>query len=77
MTVRCDFTDMLSDQCAHCLGHLTRPAADVVETVGQSFPSRYPGRCAGCDGHIAEGDLIARAADRSGYVHADQRECAR
>lgn len=77
MIARCALTDLLVDSCAHCLGHDQPPAREAVETVGQPFPARSPGQCAGCEGRIVEGDRIARAADRPGYVHADQRECTR
>lgn len=77
MTERCDLTDLLVDQCA-CRAHRSgAPVVEPVETVGQPFAAQYHGLCGSCDGRIAEGDMIVRAADRSvGYVHADQRECA-
>lgn len=76
MTVICDLSDLPVDQCA-CRLHAPKAVPLGVETVGQPFPAHYPGECARCGSPIVEGDQIARAADRSGYVHADERECTR
>jgi hypothetical protein len=63
--------------CA-CPQHRGEPAPVLpeVETVGQPFEARHPGRCARCEGQIVEGDRIARAADPdAGYVHVEAGRC--
>ncbi len=57
MTSRCDLTDLLVDQCAHCLAHLEQPTADV--TITGRVTAQYHGRCALDARHpIEPGDLI-------------------
>ncbi|MEA5366061.1 hypothetical protein VA596_41495 [Amycolatopsis sp., V23-08] len=69
---RCERTELLVDQCAHCLGHQD-PAADAlaagsprhyavdIETPRTTI-ARYPGRCAFCGEQIDPGDLITAVA---------------
>lgn len=74
---RCELWDLPVEACA-CPTHRgePKPARAEVAVVGQPFAARFPGQCVACEGRIAEGDRIVRAADNGGYVHADQRECA-
>lgn len=60
---RCDLTDLLTDQCAHCRGHDLTAASDVP-AVHHTIAAQYPGRCAADPDHsIDEGDLIGRTDD--------------
>ena len=60
MGKRCDLTDLLADQCAHCLGHDTRPG--LVVRTGPLVVSRYRGTCAHCGDEYAAGEPIAGTA---------------
>lgn len=73
---RCDLSDLPVEMCA-CPQHRGEPSPVLpeIETVGQPFEARYPGQCVRCEGRITEGDLIARAADATGYVHAEPGRC--
>lgn len=63
-TQRCDLTDLLVDQCAHCKKQLSveeevaaersQRAADVTGWI----EAQYPGACCRCGERIAIGDLI-------------------
>jgi hypothetical protein len=53
---RCDFTDMLVDQCAHCTGR-TGDAAPSLAIV-RTWVARYASRCAWCAGAILPGSLM-------------------
>lgn len=62
MSVRCDLTDLLVDQCAHCLGHR---AADEIDydtvRVSTEISARFDGRCALDARHpIEQGDRIGQ-----------------
>ena len=61
MTDRCDLTDLLVDQCAHCLGHGAAPG--LAERTGPQITARYYGSCAHCGDGYAPGDRIAGTAD--------------
>lgn len=61
---RCEITDLLEDQCAHCLGH---QGDDGTRELGPWFTAVYPGRCGDCDEPIHAGDCI-RADGHSGYL---------
>ncbi|HEY9474349.1 MAG TPA: hypothetical protein VIS06_10920 [Mycobacteriales bacterium] len=53
---RCDWTDLLVDQCAHCRPDPPQPAADVVEATAQA---QFNSRCPVCENWIWPGDPIA------------------
>ena len=60
MIARCDFTDLLVDSCAHCLGHRLgdEPGSPEI-TVERTFAAQYDGRCAIDASHAIEaGDII-------------------
>lgn len=62
MSARCDLTDLLVDQCAHCLAHLGPPREDVH--VYHTMRATFPGRCAlDPDHRIEEGAWIGRTED--------------
>lgn len=70
---RCELSDLLVSQCAHCLGHKLEGL--VICRAGYPFPAAYPGRCALCLGPIEEGDQITRIREYNGgpvegYAHA-------
>lgn len=66
---RCERTDLITTQCAHCLGH-TDPTADAVATTpitdveGPKVPilitANFAGRCPDCGEFIHIGDTIVR-----------------
>jgi hypothetical protein len=44
---RCDLTDLLVDQCAHCLKHTDTAVIDAgTVVVGHTRLARFDGRCA-------------------------------
>ena len=65
---RCDLTDLLVAQCAHCCGH-TLPT-DQPADLGPTFTARYAGICAGCGDQFDAGDQI-RADGAGGYLCDD------
>ena len=75
MTERCELTDMLTDQCAHCrkLPELDPPA------FSHAFVAAYAGYCHYCGRDFAAGERIRRVHDDDGpgYLgpcHADDQE---
>ena len=72
-TTRCSVTELLVDQCAHCLGHTLD--APVLCRLGYPFDARYPGQCQICLDPIEPGDRITLirkhgGARVDGYAHA-------
>ncbi len=69
---RCDITELLVDQCAHCR---PAPPADPDERssspgdYGQAFTARYPGVCSEGGDRIHEGDLIRYCGYEGTYAH--------
>jgi hypothetical protein len=60
---RCEKTELLVAECAHC-----RPQPEPEpHDIGPVFDGVYRGECYGCDTHIDPGDKI-RAVD-GWYVH--------
>jgi hypothetical protein len=63
MTItRCDFTDLPTDTCAHCLGHVD-PEAEARKARAQLFatgwyPALYPGTCEHCGERFTPGMAI-------------------
>lgn len=55
---RCERTDLLESDCAHCRGF--EMAAEFVSegTVGKPFVASYPGRCAACEERFNAGEQI-------------------
>lgn len=65
MTDRCDLTDLLVDQCAHCLGHSEHDTADV--RIQRTVTAIHESRCAINGRHRIEvGDRIGYAVDATG-----------
>lgn len=63
MSARCDLTELLVDQCAHCLGHKDDVGAIDTRTavVERTMLARYDGRCALDTRHPIEvGDRIGQ-----------------
>ena len=66
MSNRCDLTELLVEQCAHCrLPHapiLPEPSDDQfdepAEKVGPWFPARWWGECSGCGERFEKYALI-------------------
>lgn len=68
MTQRCELTELLVSDCAHCRG-LPDPeqAAEADGELGPWFTAGLPGACSGCGGRIYPGDRI-RATGDGGYL---------
>lgn len=54
MPERCERTDLLVDQCAHCQGHEKQPE----KRTSRPFEAAYPGSCSVDLDYIDEGDMI-------------------
>lgn len=71
--VRCELTDLIRSQCAHC-----RPAPPVPEDIAELraglyrrgwFPSRYAGECRGCGDPFPPDTAVHRApGDAGGFI---------
>lgn len=67
MTEICDFSDLPTHTCAHCVGETAvRDPGAPHERV--PFTAQYEGPCAGGD-RISPGDLIVHHPD--GYCHVE------
>lgn len=66
-TERCERTDLLVRDCAHCK-KLPDPER-VKPAVGDWFDARFPGRCSRCQTDFDPGDEI-RADGEGGYLAA-------
>lgn len=61
---RCENTDLLVDQCAHCLKKLsieeqaTRERAQLTARDPRWFPAGYPGTCGNCGERFEPGTAI-------------------
>lgn len=63
---RCDLTELLVSQCAHCQGarSVEEQAADESRAIAHRpgwIEAQYPGECYRCGEPIAVGDLIHRS----------------
>ncbi len=73
---RCDITDLLVDQCAHCRcpnaptppdpTEQWRKAERSIVGLGPWFRARYDGACKGCGARVNEGDLMRSSV--AGFV---------
>lgn len=73
MTERCDLTDLLTDQCAHCKNLLDpveeeRKQRRGLLAAGIWRASDYPGKCAECGDWFSVGAAIRRSSDNSGWM---------
>jgi hypothetical protein len=57
---RCDVTDLVRDQCAHCR---RLPDPKPTRDVGIWLKARFGGRCVGCDYPIIPGEMIRASGD--------------
>ena len=73
---RCDWSDLLVRDCAHCRGlTLDDKLIDTpAERWGNHFEARYPGVCAECGGTFPAGQRIIRFGDDQ-YAHTSPRFC--
>ncbi|WP_214103200.1 hypothetical protein [Acrocarpospora catenulata] len=63
MADRCELTELIREQCAHC-----RPAPPPEPRLyGRWFAAQFPGDCAGCGERFEEGDEI-RWDGEGGYL---------
>lgn len=70
---RCDLTELLVDQCAHCLGH-TNPIVEAAQprhyAVDVENPPTttavFPSRCPDCNEPIRVGDQITLTGGTGG-----------
>lgn len=66
MAERCELTELLTDQCAHCRGIPGEPAPNPYGKRPQ-VAARYPGWCSGCGEPFGQGDQI-RADGIGGWL---------
>lgn len=66
---RCELTELLADQCAHCRP-APQPLTVAAELIQHRFTAEYTGHCQVCDGPIEPGDHIGRLAT-GGYACPD------
>jgi hypothetical protein len=66
VSARCELTDLLVDQCAHCTGREGQPTP--VDDVTVTICARYGGRCGGCGKPFGEGEQIGHSDDAGGWV---------
>lgn len=72
MTGRCDLTDLLTADCAHC--RAPQPPGRHRQTPAPRtgwFEARYPGQCRSCGEWFTAGALIARDDDTGGWICED------
>lgn len=73
MSARCDNTDLLVDQCAHCR-KLVDPEEEMrrhrsaLLASGEWMPSVYKGKCARCGEWFNAGAAIQRSDDNGGWI---------
>lgn len=58
---RCERSDLLASQCAHCRGDVLESEPDFV--VVARFPAKYAGVCAACGEPFEVEDRIGRTDD--------------
>jgi hypothetical protein len=68
MAARCDFSDLPTDQCAHCKGHVEPRRAAASERPPWLIEARYRGQCAGCGEPFAVGALIEYDPETTGWL---------
>jgi hypothetical protein len=64
---RCDKTELLVTECAHCKYGDARP--EPIEVPGHVFAAWYPGVCTECEQEIHPGDWIVAVGLDQGYAH--------
>lgn len=68
MAERCERTDLLVDQCAHCRGDEDKG----LPCTSRPFGARYPGSCSVDLDYIDEGDMIVMVDGAAAH-----EQCAR
>lgn len=67
-TERCELTELLVDQCAHCRGVDDLPALPPKWSGPLTWiPAQFPGRCSGCGEPINPGDWIISDGHETGW----------
>lgn len=61
---RCEFSDLLTTQCSHCLGVEIADEPDEYRGV----PSMYEGWCAACEMQIDIEEMVMRV-EMFGWIH--------
>lgn len=65
---RCELTELLADQCAHCR---PKPAKPTFE-LGYRFTAAWDGECSVCDETFTAGERIGRIlGGRGDYACSD------
>jgi hypothetical protein len=63
---RCDLTDLLKTDCAHCRPKPAKPLAS-----GPTIAAQFDGECAcGCEKEIVEGEQITHSNEAGGWCKA-------
>ena len=64
MTARCEVTDLLESECAHCRGPaIRRTSASARLPLGPPFEVEWPSACAVCEDPIRAGEIARFDAD--------------
>jgi hypothetical protein len=66
MSERCDVTELLKDQCAHC----RPPAPELLRRIGTPLMAMYRGECLDCGRGIEPDQWIVRV-EGGGYAHEE------
>lgn len=71
--IRCDKTDLLVDQCAHCRrlldpGDEARQQRKALISTGEWIEAKWRGKCVRCGEWFPEGAAIRPAEDRLGWI---------
>jgi hypothetical protein len=64
---RCERTDLLASDCAHCKGLDEQKPTRRKPEMGSWFPARYDGHCSDCKTEFVAGEQI-RSDGETGYV---------
>jgi hypothetical protein len=65
---RCDYSDLIKTECAHCKGY-KEPPPPIVE--GPSFVAQYDGFCHECGDRILPGEKIKRSGENYSHANCD------
>ncbi len=69
MADRCDITDLLTDQCAHCRPPVPQDRSSSPGDLGPVFDARYAGVCSEGGDRIHVGDRIRSSGVEGAYAH--------
>jgi hypothetical protein len=74
-TERCERTDLLTNQCAHCRGDDQQPTRDSRMRTSKPFEANYRSPCGGAD-DIEPGEQIVMYAGEAWHVECAEEDGA-